>query len=87
MNRGKWYFAYTLRDTFGGGLACTIEHVEIPLKATNEIEAVAEARAYLETQKKAYWETQKKERALSPASLFQDGTPRTPSVIYKISLQ
>ena len=20
MNRGKWYFAYTLRDTFGGGL-------------------------------------------------------------------
>ena len=89
MNRGKWYFVYTYRDTFGGGLAGTIEHEEIPLKATTEDGAIAEAKTIWEkktAEARTYWEKQKKERTPTPASPLEDG-PHTPRVIYKISLQ
>ena len=89
MNRGKWYFAYTYRDTFGGGLAGTTEHDEIPLKATTEDEAITEAKGIWEKKvalARAYWEKRKKKWTTPPASPFEDG-PHTPRVIYKISLQ
>jgi len=89
MHRGKWYFVYTYRDTFGGGLAGTIEHEEIPLKATNENAAIAEAKPMWDkkvVEAKANWEMQKKMWAHPPASPFADG-PTHPRVIYKISLQ
>jgi hypothetical protein len=42
MNRGKWYIAFTWHNDFEprGGRT---EHEEIPLKATTEDEAIAEA--------------------------------------------
>lgn len=89
MNRGKWYFVYTYLDTFGGGLAGTIEHQEISLKATTEDAAVSEAKEIWEkktAEALAYWEKQKKEWAVPPAGPFEDG-PHTPRVIYKILLQ
>ena len=89
MNRGRWYFVYTYRVTFGGSLAGTIEHEEIPLQATTEDEALAEAKKIWGNkiaEARVYWEKQKKEWATPPASPFEDG-PYTPRVIYKILLQ
>ena len=89
MTSGKWYFVYTFRDTFGGGLAGTIEHEEISLKATTEDEAIAEAKTIWEkktAEVRAHYEKQKKEWVNPPVGPFEDG-PHTPRVIYKISLQ
>ncbi|MDP3764688.1 MAG: hypothetical protein Q8Q95_03660 [bacterium] len=89
MSRGKWYFTYIYRDTFGGGLAGTTEHEEIPLNAITEDEAIIEAKVMLDKKvvaAKAYWEKQRKEWVNPPATPFEDG-PINPYVVYKIPLQ
>lgn len=89
MNRGKWYLVYTYLDTFGSGLAGTTEHEEIPLKATLEDEAIAEAKMIWEkkiAKARVDWKEQTKEWVSPPASPFEDGL-HTPRVIYKIPLQ
>jgi len=83
MNRGKWYFVYSWR-TYGG----TWEDMEIPLNATTEDEAIAEAKPKWDekvVEAKANWEA-KRGWGHPPASPFTDG-PTDPRVIYKISLQ
>lgn len=89
MKRGKWYFVYTYTDMFGGGLAGTTEHEEVPLQATTEDAAVAEAKIMWDekvAEAKANWEVQKKKWAHPNPSPFTDG-PIDPRVIYKIPLQ
>jgi len=89
MNRGKWYFVYTYRDMFGGGLAGTTEHEEVSLKATTEDEAIVEAKAKWDkkvAEANARWAIKKKTWVHPPASPFEDG-PTNPRVIYKILLQ
>ena len=86
MKRGKWYLAYTYRDTFGGGLGGTIEHEETPLEATTEEAATSEAESIWEkkvVEAIAYWEIQKKTWVSPPASPFEDG-PWDPCIVYKI---
>jgi hypothetical protein len=88
MKRGKWFFVYTYVDTFGGGLAGTTEHEEIPLNATTEDEANEEAKAIWAKKQEeaiAFWEKQKATWAHPPKTAFDDG-PSNPRVIYKIQL-
>ena len=89
MRKGKWYLVYSLKDNLGSGLGGTWEDEEIPLKATVEGKAVAEAKLMWGkrvVEANASWEVQKKKWVHPPASPFTDG-PTNPRVIYKISLQ
>lgn len=87
MDRGKWYLTYIYRNTFGGGLAGTIEHWEVPLRAINEDEAIAEARMVWDKEIERAKAVFKERRAWShpPKDPFDDG-PWNPYVIYKIPL-
>jgi len=87
MNRGKWYLAFTWHNDFEpcGGVT---EHEEIPLKATTEDEAIAEAKAKEKervTTARTEWEKQgKKWGVTKPGSKY---APNDLCVIYKIPLQ
>jgi hypothetical protein len=90
MSRKRWYLVYThTNEMEAGTFRDGIEDVEVALKATNEDEAVAEAKAKwaeIEIVSKARWEEQKRTWKQPPASPTEWG-PHDPRVIHKISLQ
>jgi hypothetical protein len=88
MKQGSWFLTYTYRDTFGGGLAGTIEHEEIELKGLIEKEVLEEAKAIWAKKCKeavANWEKAKATWAHPPKTAFDDG-PSNPCICYKRSL-
>lgn len=88
MKRGKWFFAYDLNDTFGGGLGGRWEVEEVPLNATTEDEAIEKAKtvwAKKQEEAIAFWEKQRATWSHPPKTAFDDG-PSRPRVIYKIQL-
>lgn len=74
MNRGKWYIAFTWHNDFEphGG---ETEHEEIPLNATTEDEAIAEAKAKAKSGENVQ------------TSCGYMPVPERYSVIYKIPIQ
>lgn len=72
MKRGKWYIAFAWHNDFEprGG---TTEHEEIPLSATSEDEAIAEAKAIANSGKRVR------------TSCGTMPVPKNYSVIYKIA--
>jgi hypothetical protein len=86
----KWSLVYThTNEMVAGTFHNGVEDVEVPLKATTENKATAEAKVKWDeiiAASNARWEEQKKTWAHPPASPSVWG-PRNPRVIYKISLQ
>ena len=89
MNRGKWYLVYTWQNWMEAGtFRDGIEEKEIPLNATTEDEAIAEAQAKWKgiiAEAKAWWEKQQAEWKHPPQAIFDD-VPPCPRIIYKFPL-
>lgn len=92
MNKGKWYLVYTYLDRSGSSLrnltGGDTKYEEIPLKATNEGDAIVEAKSVWETkvrEAKKNWRTAKKICTKPPKTAFENG-PWKPRVVYQFLL-
>ena len=89
MNRGKWYLVYTTEDIMEShAMSTCIKHEEVPLDATTEDEAFAEAKKKwfdIETKANAELERMKKLGHTFKTAFY--GQSPNPRVIYKILLQ
>lgn len=84
---GKWFLEYTHHDEMES-MGNEVQQTEVPLAATDEVTAIAEAKAIWEKivrEANAYWEKQKATWAHPPTGPFHGLNPN-PRVVYRIPL-
>lgn len=78
MSRGKWYLIYNYDVLYGDGSMCIPEEYRIPLEATTEDEAIAEA--------KTKWENLDTFKNKYEKKYHSEEKPYGPNVVHEIPL-